>query len=499
MPDEGNDEPDGDEWPDSPVASDASIPSGPSDGDSAAPSEDDGPETPSDGVAASEESGDSSERRSDGGEAFEDVDPYGPGPPAGTEVGAPDDQEMPLDQHIEEMVRRLGVVIVVAALVSGVVFPFAEYLINFLWYSFLPGSVEVCPVPPEGNDAACPRVFHPLALMFARLKVATLAGFIAALPVAVYESYLFMKPGLYPQERRYYLASVPTSLVLAFVGVGFAYLLVLPAMFIYFTGYTEQAAEVAFSLTETFNLIVMMLGFFALIFQIPLLIMLAVMMGVTTRRWMADRRLYFYGGFATVAFVFSPDPTGMAPILVAVTMIVLFEGTLLVLLWTRESSPLPSAEALRDRRPVAWALALFAGYLASSAPVPPGYYDSLPPVVTDYLASAGLTTQTPLIIGLVIGGLYELAAYSARSNDASARVRRAFSRGRALVWPLAFVVGYFGSPNPTLVTRVSELALPARQVAVLVVGLVAAFELFVVVRDWREGSAVDEVEDYEEP
>ena len=462
-----------------------------------------GPGAPEDGsVETPYDAGGSSDHRSDGGEAFEDVDPYGPGPSAGAEIGAPDDQEMPLDQHIEEMIRRLGVVIVIAALVSGVVFPFAEYLINFLWYSFLPGSLEVCPVPPEGNDAACPRVFHPLALMFARLKVATLAGFIVALPVAVYESYLFMKPGLYPQERRYYLASVPTSLILAFVGVGFAYLLVLPAMFIYFTGYTEQAAEVAFSLTETFNLIVMMLGFFALVFQIPLLIMLAVMMGVTTRQWMADRRLYFYGGFATVAFIFSPDPTGMAPILVAVTMIVLFEGTLLVLLWTRESSPIPSAEALRARRPVAYVLALFAGYLASAAPVPSGYYDSIPVAVTDYLASSGLTTQTPLIIGLAIGGLYELLGYSLRSGEASARVRRAFSRGRALVWPLAFVVGYFGSPDPTLVTRVEALALPVRQVAVLVVGLVVAFELFVVVRDWREGSEVDEideVDDYEEP
>jgi sec-independent protein translocase protein TatC len=387
------------------------------------------------------------------------------------------------------------VVIVIAALVSGVVFPFAEYLINFLWYSFLPGTLEACPTPPAGSDAACPRVFHPLALMFARLKVATLAGFIMALPVMVYESYLFMKPGLYPQERRYYLASVPTSLILAFVGVAFAYLLVLPAMFFYFTGYTEQAAEVAFSLTETFNLIVMMLGFFALVFQIPLLIMLAVMMGVTTRKWMADRRLYFYGGFATVAFIFSPDPTGMAPILVAVTMIVLFEGTLLALRWTRESSPVPSAAELRARRPVAWVLALVAGYLASSAPIPAGYYDSLPAVFTDWLASSGLTTQSPLVIGVILVGLYELLGYSLRNGGASVRVRRALSRGRALVWPLAFVVGYFGSPNPPLVERVETLALPVEQVAVLVVGLVVGYELAVVLKDWREGAEVEEEPD----
>jgi sec-independent protein translocase protein TatC len=61
--------------------------------------------------------------------------------------------------------------------------------------------------------------------------------------------------------------------------------------------------------------------------------MLAIMMGITTRRWLAARRLYFWGAFLGVAFLFSPDPTGMAPILVAGTMVVLFEGTLLLLRW----------------------------------------------------------------------------------------------------------------------------------------------------------------------
>jgi sec-independent protein translocase protein TatC len=238
--------------------------------------------------------------------------------------GPPEDQEMPLADHIEEMVRRLGVVIVVMAVVSGIVFPFGERIINFLWYSVLVSD----PVPQ-------PRVYHPLALIMARLKVATLAGFIIALPVFVYESYQFMKPGLYPHERRYYLASVPTSLVLATVGVLFAYFLVLPALFTYFLYYSDEVTVIAFGLTETFDLMVLMLGGFAFIFQIPLFVMLAIMMGLTTRQWMADRRLYFWGAFLGLAFLFSPDPTGMAPIIVAATMVALFEGTLLLLKWTK--------------------------------------------------------------------------------------------------------------------------------------------------------------------
>jgi Tat protein translocase TatC len=329
----------------------------------------------------------------------------------GGEGGAPDDEEMPLAAHIEEMVRRLAVVVVVMALVSAVVFPFADRLINFLWYSFLPGSVEACrpvaaaaangtnatvnatgtfvnapdwtalqatfpngttlrgivPHPtmlnrtypngtviqatfpngtvrnatlaanataPGATDAACPRIYQPLALVLARLKMASLAGFVVGLPVFVYQTYLFMRPGLYPNERRYYLSSVPTSLVLAAVGLAFAYFLVLPVIFTYFLGYSQPVANIAFGLAETFDLIILMLGMFALIFQIPLFVMLAIFLGVTSRRWLESRRLYFWAAFAGIAFIFSPDPTGMAPFIVALTMVLLFEGTLLLLRWT---------------------------------------------------------------------------------------------------------------------------------------------------------------------
>ncbi|ADJ13790.1 twin-arginine translocase subunit TatC [Halalkalicoccus jeotgali] len=233
-----------------------------------------------------------------------------------------EDQEMPLADHIEEMIKRLAIVIVVAGSVSIVVFPLADQLITFIWYSVLPGG-----------DVAQPRVYGPLEFVLARIKVASLAGLIVALPVMVYETYRFMRPGLYRNERKYYLAAVPTSLILAIVGVLFAFFVVLPAIFTYFLTYSQDAGAIAFGLGDTFGLMLILMGYLAIVFQIPLLIMLAIMMGLTTRRWLTERRLYFWGAFLGVAFVSSPDPTGMAPIIVALTMVGLFEGTLLILRW----------------------------------------------------------------------------------------------------------------------------------------------------------------------
>jgi sec-independent protein translocase protein TatC len=413
-------------------------------------------------------------------------DPPGTGTGAGT-PGAPDDEEMPLTEHIEEMVRRLGVVVLAMAVVAGVAFPFADRLITFLWFSFLPGVASQCPPPAGATASSCPRVYHPLSLMIARLKVSTLAGFLVALPVFVYQTYLFMRPGLYPRERKYYLAAVPTSLILAGVGVAFAFFLVLPAIFTYFLYYSESAAIIAFGLSETFNLMVMMLGLFAFIFQIPLFVMLAIMMGITTRRWLEARRLYFWGGFLTIAFFFSPDPTGMAPILVASTMVVLFEGTLGLLRWTGTDARTAAVDQVAALRPLLYTIVAAVAYIVSPAPMPTGYFGQLPPAVTDGLAYLGLTSATPIIVGLAIIGVFEGINRLVRRVTRDYRVRRVLARTRVPVWLGAVVVGYLASPDPGLLRRVDVTYLSTTETAIAVGAVVVLYEGSLVLWRWQRG------------
>ncbi|MCU4925990.1 twin-arginine translocase subunit TatC [Halobacteria archaeon AArc-dxtr1] len=235
----------------------------------------------------------------------------------------PDDQEMPLADHIEEMILRLAVVLLFGAAGTAVGLLWASDVITFIWTDVIPNATE-----------RPPHIYHPLELWLTRIKVSALLGIMVALPMFVYQCYLFMRPGLYPNERKYYLAAVPTSVVLAGVGMIFSYLVILPILFQYFTFYSEGSAMIAYALGETFDLVITLTGFLAIVFQIPLFIMLAIMMGVTTREWLAEKRLFFWAGFLGLAFMFTFDPTAMAPVFVTLTMIVLFEGTLLLLKWT---------------------------------------------------------------------------------------------------------------------------------------------------------------------
>ncbi len=412
--------------------------------------------------------------------------------------GPETDEEMPLADHIEEMIRRLAVVLGIGGLITLLLYPGADLVnsafgldlvsstevIDFLWNKHIPGA-------PEMVDRR-PRVYGPLELLLTELKVAALGGLVIGLPAFVYETYLFMRPGLYSKERRYYLAAVPTSLVLALVGIAFAHFLVLPAIFAYFTSYTTGTAVVAFGLQETFNLILILMGYNAVIFQIPLFVMLAIMMNLVTRRWLEDRRLLFWGTFLGLAFLVSPDPTGMAPIIIALTMIALFEGTLFVLRWTGRGSLAPTADGLAARRPQAAVLAALVGYLLSPLPAPTGYYDLLPSVVVETLAANGLAVYTPLIIAGVLVGVFELVSLLLRRYGRSRRMLRvslAVDTARRPVWLVAVVVGYLGSPDPAVLRWATELNLHPALAGGIAVGLVLGYEALRLLLASREDRA----------
>jgi sec-independent protein translocase protein TatC len=412
--------------------------------------------------------------------------------------GPDSDEEMPLADHIEEMIHRLAVVLGIGGIITLLLYPGADLansafgldlvssteVIDFLWNKHVPGA-------PELTDRR-PRVYGPLELLLTELKVAALGGLVVGLPVFVYETYLFMRPGLYPKERRYYLAAVPTSIVLAFVGISFAHFIVLPAIFAYFTSYTTGTAIVAFGLKETFNLILILMAYNAIIFQIPLFIMLAIMMNLVTRTWLEDRRLLFWGAFLGLAFLISPDPTGMAPIIIGATMIALFEGTLLALRWTASGSFVLTSERLAARRPHAVVFAALVGYLLSPLPAPAGYYDLLPSVVVGTLTANGLAVYTPLLVAGALVGVFELVSVLLRRFGRSRRLLRArlaVDTARRPVWLVAVVVGYLGSPDPVVLRWVTELTLRPVVAGGVAVGLVLGYEALRLLLAAREDRA----------
>lgn len=231
--------------------------------------------------------------------------------------GPKSDIDRPVEEHIQEMLLRSLIFISVILSVSLIALPFSEDVIEYLWNYHIPDSSENQPV-----------LYSPLSLLLTRVKVVFLAGLMAGLPVLIYQAYKFMEPGLYDIEKTYFKFSSLLSFGLSSLAIVITHFILIPIMFFYFSAYTEGVADIAFGLQETVGLMVIMMIYIVIIFQMPILIGLAVSMGVISRRWIARRRLIFWGLFFGIAFLSSPDPTGMAPVIIGLIMLIMFEITL---------------------------------------------------------------------------------------------------------------------------------------------------------------------------
>lgn len=237
-----------------------------------------------------------------------------------TESGPQSDIDVPVSEHIEEMVARILLVASVGFSIGLLTLPISDDIILYLWESHIPN--------PDVNS---PRLYSPLSLVLTRFKIILLAALTVSLPVLIYHSYKFMRPGMFEKEELYFKISSGVSVMLSLISIIVSHFIVIPLLFFYFSGYTDGVAELAFGLLETVGLMIIIMIYLVIIFQIPVLITLAVISGVVSIKWIESKRLVFWGSFFGIAFLATPDPTGTAPIIITVIMLVLFESTLFVL------------------------------------------------------------------------------------------------------------------------------------------------------------------------
>jgi sec-independent protein translocase protein TatC len=93
---------------------------------------------------------------------------------------------------------------------------------------------------------------------------------------------------------------------------------------------TASVATPLLSIGQTFNIVMNFILGFGVVFQIPLVVIMAVKMGLVKRKTLADGRLAAYGVLFAFAFFISPDPTMLSQLIVGIVLILLFEVSLLL-------------------------------------------------------------------------------------------------------------------------------------------------------------------------
>jgi sec-independent protein translocase protein TatC len=237
-------------------------------------------------------------------------------PPPLTPPRAPEGV-MSLTEHLSELRSRL--IKSIAAIGAGMVLGFliSEPVIAFL----------ATPVPAEYLPLRVPSVGDPLAI---RLRIAFVAGVILAMPVLLWQLWGFIAPGLTENERRIVRPWIPLALTFFALGVAIAWI-VLPYAVTFLLSFTTPDLEPLLIAREYFDFVSTMFLAFGLLLEFPIVLYALSLVGIVSSEFLRRSRRYAILIIAIFAAVATPGGDIVSPLILGVTMYVLFEGTVQVI------------------------------------------------------------------------------------------------------------------------------------------------------------------------
>lgn len=160
--------------------------------------------------------------------------------------------------------------------------------------------------------------------------IAFVAGFALALPFILHQVWLFVAPGLYPQERRW-AAPFVLGVGLSFVaGAAFGYYVLLPPMFKFLVDFLGGVVEGFYPIATYVTQVVTLLVAFGLIFELPVLALVLTKIGVVNHVMLGRARKVAVVGVLVLAAVITPTTDPFNLMLVAVPVYLLYEIGIIV-------------------------------------------------------------------------------------------------------------------------------------------------------------------------
>jgi sec-independent protein translocase protein TatC len=225
-----------------------------------------------------------------------------------------DYQEMPLIEHLLELRNRLLKMVLAVIICFAAIYPFANEL--YLWL-----SEPLRDLLPVGQTMIATDVASPF---FAPLKLALVLSVFAAIPIILYQLWSFIAPGLYAHEKRLAFPLLFTSILLFYLGAAFAYYVVFPLVFGFFTAIGPEGIVQLPDITSYLNFVLKMFFAFGVAFEIPIATVLLILTGMTTADDLAAKRPYVVVACFIIGMLLTP-PDIISQTLLAVPMWILFE------------------------------------------------------------------------------------------------------------------------------------------------------------------------------
>ncbi|NEO89751.1 MAG: twin-arginine translocase subunit TatC [Moorea sp. SIO3G5] len=223
----------------------------------------------------------------------------------------PNDVEMSLFDHLEELRQRIFYSLIAVVLSMAGCFVAVKPIVQLL------------EIPARGVKFL---QLAPGEYFFVSLKVAGYSGLLVASPFILYQILLFVLPGLTRRERRFIGPVVLGSTVLFFLGLVFAYIALIPAALNFFISYGADVVEQLWSIDKYFEFVLLLMFSTGLAFQIPVIQMLLGFLGIVSSKQMLSGWRTVVLGAAILGAVLTPSTDPLTQSLLGGAVLGLYFG-----------------------------------------------------------------------------------------------------------------------------------------------------------------------------
>ena len=224
------------------------------------------------------------------------------------------DQPLPLVTHLTELRDKLLRALLAVLLVFICLFPFANDIYTFV-------SEPLRALLPAGATMIATEVASPF---FTPFKLSLVTAVFLAMPYVLYQAWSFIAPGMYKHEKRLAIPLLASSVLLFYAGSAFAYYVVFPLIFSFFTSVAPQDITIMTDINSYLNFVLKLFFAFGLAFEIPIVAILMIWTGITTAEALAKKRPYIIVGCFIFGMLLTP-PDIISQSLLAIPMWLLFE------------------------------------------------------------------------------------------------------------------------------------------------------------------------------
>lgn len=230
-----------------------------------------------------------------------------------------DEETQPLLAHLMELRSRI-----LRAVLAVLIIFFPLYYVANELYSFL--AAPLLSAMPEGAPGMiATQVASPFLTPF---KLALVCAFFLAIPFVLHQIWAFVAPGLYRHEKRFAVPLLFSSVVLFYAGMAFAYFVVFPLAFAFFTAVAPEGVSIATDIAAYLDFVLKILFAFGFAFEIPIATFLMVLTGITDVESLKAKRAYVVVGCFVAGMLLTP-PDVISQTLLALPMWALYEAGIL--------------------------------------------------------------------------------------------------------------------------------------------------------------------------